>query len=80
MTVDKNPTDIFAIRATSRSRATSLIVTLLPDEVERQRAQSIRALLRLHFNRCISQCCTVLHFLSCSPILMGLPSCCRASS
>lgn len=68
--VDKNPTDISAIRAClwwSRSLPLDITVTRsvvdndTPDEVECQRAQSIRALLRPHFKRIRRLHISVLH-------------------
>ncbi|KIK35706.1 hypothetical protein CY34DRAFT_811947 [Suillus luteus UH-Slu-Lm8-n1] len=70
ITVDKNPTDISAIRAClwwSRSLPLDITVTRsvvdndTPDEVECQRAQNIRALLRPHFKRIRRLHISVLH-------------------
>ncbi|KAG2108614.1 uncharacterized protein F5147DRAFT_652630 [Suillus discolor] len=70
VTVDKNPTDIAAIRACLRwSRSLPLDITVTrsiidhntPDEVECQRAQNVRALLRPHLNRIRRLHISVLH-------------------
>ncbi|KAG1796469.1 hypothetical protein EV424DRAFT_555460 [Suillus variegatus] len=70
VTVDKNPTDISAIRACLRwSRSLPLDITVTrsiidhntPDEVECQRSQNIRALLRPHLNRIRRLHISVLH-------------------
>ncbi|KAG2140659.1 hypothetical protein DEU56DRAFT_900852 [Suillus clintonianus] len=70
VTVDKNPTDISAIRACLRwscllpldiTVTRSVIDNDTPDEVECQRAQSIRALLRPHLNRIRRLHISVLH-------------------
>ncbi|KAG2340771.1 hypothetical protein BDR05DRAFT_488646 [Suillus weaverae] len=70
VTVDKNPTDISAIRACLRwSRSLPLDITVtrsvidhdIPDEVEHQRAQNVRALLRPHLNRIRRLHISVLH-------------------
>ncbi|KAG1811855.1 uncharacterized protein BJ212DRAFT_497036 [Suillus subaureus] len=70
VTVDKNPTDVSAIRACLRwSRSLPLDITITrsvidhdtPDEVECQRAQNIRALLRPHLNRIRRLHISVLH-------------------
>ncbi|KAG1729485.1 uncharacterized protein EDB91DRAFT_809920 [Suillus paluster] len=70
VTVDKNPTDISAIRACLRWScslpldimvARNIIDHDTPDEVECQRAQNIRALLRPHWGRIRRLHISVLH-------------------